>query len=391
VRDDGAVPPLAHVVVDLTLLCFVGFAVWCIRRRWQATVRVTKARADSAIEHAEVEVQQLTAKVDRYERALDVLPFGVVIGDGSTNHRNSMLAPLRRDGRLGAVLSEAIDRQRQSVLATGHGGEVVEFTGPPRRVISLTAHLLDGPDLDTVVVVEDLTERSHLEAVRRDFVANISHELRTPVGALAVLAETLQDEPDPLVVERLSGRLVEEAHRVARVIDDLLELSTLEGSKPLSASCQDLGTLVVEAVDRILPHATARNVRLAVDVPDEGPDAEVDRAQIVSAIANLVDNAVKYSEDGGAVRVSLATADGLATIEVADNGVGIPLAERERIFERFYRVDKARSRATGGTGLGLAIVRHVVANHGGDITVTSTAGLGSTFRLTIPTEQPAHV
>jgi two-component system, OmpR family, sensor histidine kinase SenX3 len=383
-----SVPPVLIVTFALAAVGAAGFAGWWAGRSRPSSSWVTKADLDGAAEASEAGAKQLVAKIDRYERAFDVLPFGVVVGDGSTGRRNKTLAPIRGNDRLGAVLSAAIERQ-QAPLAHDDSGEMVEFTGPPKRVFSVTAHVPEGSYRETVVVVEDLTERTHLESVRRDFVANISHELRTPVGALAVLAETLQDEPDPVVVERLSGRLVEEAHRVARVIDDLLELSALEGSKPLSAQRHDLGDLVVEAVDRIVPHANARDIRIAIDLPDDGPAAEVDRAQIVSAVANLVDNAVKFSEDGGEVMVNVTRADEQVVIEVVDRGVGIPLAERERIFERFYRVDKARSRATGGTGLGLAIVRHVVANHGGEITLDSTAGIGSTFRIVIPAEQPA--
>jgi two-component system, OmpR family, sensor histidine kinase SenX3 len=380
--------PVLVVTLVLAAVGAAGFVGWWAGRNRPSPSWVAKSSHDSAAEASDAEAKQLVAKVDRYERAFDVLPFGVVVGDGSTGRRNKTLAPTRSNDRLGVVLSAAIERQQKAPFTQDASGETVEFSGPPRRVFSVTAHVPEGSYQETVVVVEDLTERTHLESVRRDFVANISHELRTPVGALAVLAETLQDEPDPVVVERLSGRLVEEAHRVARVIDDLLELSALEGSKPLSAQRHDLGDLVVEAVDRVVPHANARDIRIAIDLPDDGPAAEVDRAQIVSAVANLVDNAVKFSEDGGEVMVNVTRADEQVVIEVVDRGVGIPLADRERIFERFYRVDKARSRATGGTGLGLAIVRHVVANHGGEIAVDSTAGIGSTFRMVIPVEQP---
>jgi two-component system sensor histidine kinase SenX3 len=237
-------------------------------------------------------------------------------------------------------------------------------------------------------LVDDVTERRRIDAVRTDFVANISHELKTPVGALAVLAETLVDETDPAVVTRIVDRMLEESHRASRTIDDLLELSRIELGDEQHRDEVEAAEVVRGAVDRAAGLAERRDIR--IDAPTSGPSIRVvgDRRQLVSAVGNLVENAVKYSESGGHVQVSAAASDGWVEFTVVDHGVGIPARDLDRIFERFYRVDKARSRGTGGTGLGLSIVRHVATNHGGEVLVTSREGEGSTFVLRIPRDSP---
>ena len=228
--------------------------------------------------------------------------------------------------------------------------------------------------------------------MRTDFVANISHELKTPVGALAVLAETLVDETDPAVVARIAERMLDEAHRAARTIDDLLELSRIELGGELLRDGVDPADVVVWAIERTEALAEQRNIDVvAGEGTRRGAALRVtgDRRQLVSALGNLVENAVKYSEVGGTVDVVVRPHEAWVDFEVIDHGVGIPARDLDRIFERFYRVDKARSRGTGGTGLGLAIVRHVATNHGGDVLVSSTEGEGSTFVLRIPREPQA--
>ncbi len=234
-----------------------------------------------------------------------------------------------------------------------------------------------------------MSERRRLEAVRRDFVANISHELKTPVGALSLLAETLLGEDDADVVGRLAERILAEALRVGRTIDDLLELSRIEIDETFEHEVVHVDDVVAEAVQRIRPGAEQHGISLAA--PDVDRDITVigDRRQLVSALFNLLDNAVKYSEPGSPVEVNVATVDGWVEIAVRDHGIGIPSRDIDRIFERFYRVDRARSRETGGTGLGLAIVRHVAVNHDGDVRVESRQGEGSTFTLTLPSHQDA--
>jgi two-component system sensor histidine kinase SenX3 len=223
--------------------------------------------------------------------------------------------------------------------------------------------------------------------VRTDFVANISHELKTPVGAIGLLAETLQAEDDPEVAERLAHRIQDEAFRVGRTIDDLLDLSKIELGQVATPEAVSVEAIVREAVARIRPAAEHAGITVSSDVPD-GLQVTGDRRQLTSALSNLLDNAVKYSDEGGSVEVLAIGRPGEVVLTVADHGIGIPARDMERVFERFYRVDQARSRETGGTGLGLAIVRHVVANHHGSVEVDSRLGEGSTFTLLLPAPVP---
>jgi two-component system sensor histidine kinase SenX3 len=235
-----------------------------------------------------------------------------------------------------------------------------------------------------LVAIDDITDARRLEAVRRDFVANLSHELKTPVGAIGLLAETLLAEPDPDVAHRLTERVVNESFRVSRTIDDLLELSRIEAGHEDVRQPVPVHLVLEEAADRIRPAAELRDIAIRVADVSARVSAWGDRRQLVSAVANLLDNAVKYSSPGSVVDVRAATDGTTVAIDVEDQGLGIPARDIERIFERFYRVDRARSRDTGGTGLGLAIVRHIVANHEGEVAVRSTEGQGSTFTVHVP-------
>jgi two-component system sensor histidine kinase SenX3 len=225
-----------------------------------------------------------------------------------------------------------------------------------------------------------------VEEVRRDFVANISHELKTPVGALALLAETMEEAADdPEAVRRFAGRMRQEASRLTYLVQDLITLSRIQAAEPVpDPNPVELGAVVAEVLDRCRMKASARGIELAESC-DHGLAVLGDEDLLITALRNLVENAVAYSPEKTRVVVS-ATRDGAsaAQISVADQGIGIPERDLERIFERFYRVDAARSRATGGTGLGLAIVKHVVAAHGGKVTVWSKEGVGSTFTLRLP-------
>ena len=237
-----------------------------------------------------------------------------------------------------------------------------------------------------LLLAEDQTESRRVEEVRRDFVATISHELKTPVGALALLAETMEEAADdPEAVRRFAGRMRQEASRLTYLVQDLITLSRIQAAEPVpDPNPVDLGAVVAEVLDRCRMKASARGIELAESC-DERLAVLGDEDLLVTALRNLVENAVAYSPEKTRVVVS-ATRDGVsaAQISVADQGIGIPERDLERIFERFYRVDAARSRATGGTGLGLAIVKHVVAAHGGKVTVWSKEGVGSTFTLRLP-------
>ncbi len=225
------------------------------------------------------------------------------------------------------------------------------------------------------MLIEDRSLQRRTETVRRDFVANISHELKTPIGALGLLAETIRDEPDNEVVSRLAERMIDEADRAGCTVDDLLELSRIEFGDDAEFGDVQAISMVGEAVARISSAAENAAVSVSVEVD---PELVVhgDRRQLVSAVFNLLDNAVKYSPSQSEVVVAASSASGRFELTVADCGVGIPRRDLDRVFERFYRVDRARSRGTGGTGLGLAIVRHVASNHLGEVSVDSTEGRG---------------
>ncbi|HET9690555.1 MAG TPA: ATP-binding protein [Acidimicrobiales bacterium] len=334
--------------------------------------------------------EQCLRRTLRFTSALDRVGEGVVItdADGTEVYRNDTARRLATAHIAGPLASSAIAEQLAAARRDGPNERVLEMFVPVRRVLVIRASpLVDGGIVDgSVAVVEDISERRRVDAIRRDFVANVSHELKTPVGALSLLAETLDGEDDPETVTRLSGRLTAEAERLARLIDDLLDLSRIEAHEAPVVDDVTVQSVIAEAVGAARPLADAAGIELGIEEPAAGLYVEGDRWELVSALRNLVDNAVKYTERGGRVVVSArrwAAGDGVE-LSVRDTGIGIPARDRERVFERFYRVDRARSRSTGGTGLGLSIVRHVAANHGGDVRLESEEGVGSTFTLVLP-------
>ena len=327
----------------------------------------------------------------RLAASLSVIPQGVVVFDldGAIAFRNKVAARYLSARHSEALVDEAIRELAEVALAEDGAAapaRTVELFGPPRRALVLKAVRLDhrSEDLGALVLIDDITDRRRLEAIRRDFVTNISHELKTPVGALGLLAETMSAEDDPEVAQRLAGRMMHEAFRVARTIDDLLELSRIEADPDARYEDLPVAALVTEAIDRVAGAATQQGISIEQDAAPISLVVAGDRRQLVSAIYNLLDNAVKYSDPGSSVTVGARTDGRSVEVSVSDHGVGIPRRDLERVFERFYRVDRARSRDTGGTGLGLAIVRHIAKNHGGSVRVESTEGTGSTFMLSLP-------
>jgi two-component system sensor histidine kinase SenX3 len=274
----------------------------------------------------------------------------------------------------------------QAALGGTSGRQTLELFGPPPRTVVVSGAPVESGAgwCGAVSTIADVTERARLEAMRTDFVANISHELKTPVGALALLAEALIGEDDTEVVDRLADKMVLEAHRVARIIEDLLELSRIELGEHPSWDEVGAGLVAAEAVERVRPLADYRDIEVQLHEPAAAVTVAGDVRQLVSAVANLVENGVKYSDPGSVVEVAVRGDERWAELVVTDHGIGIPARDLDRIFERFYRVDRARSRETGGTGLGLSIVRHVATNHGGTVAVESHEGVGSTFTLRIP-------
>ena len=316
--------------------------------------------------------------VDSYDRVLQASEaaraFGLVKGNNLVV--GELLALARQVRRDGETREGEID-----ISTSGFNGRTTSFAV---RVAPLGPAVGDGGLV--LLLAEDQTERRRVEEVRRDFVANTSHELKTPVGALALLAETVEDAADdPEAVRRFAGRMRQEAARLTNLVQDLITLNRIQAAEPIPDPVRaDLDAVVAEALDRCRLKATARGIELA-SAGTRHLSVLGDEDLLVTALRNLLDNAVAYSPEKTRVLVSTST-DGPDIIElsVADQGIGIPERDLERIFELFYRVDPARSRVTGGTGLGLAIVKHVTAAHGGKVEVTSKEGAGSTFTLRLP-------
>jgi len=358
-------------------------SVAVVRARRLERVAAAVPDLERRLDRTRTRVEESETLGSRLREAIDGAPQGVVLvdADGAVLLQNRAASEIAGSRHGEAIVRDAVDGVLAEVRAGGTGHRVVDLHGPPPRVVEVQARLVgDG----AMAVIEDVTEARRLDAVRRDLIANLGHELKTPLGAIGLLAETLLGETDPQVGGRLAERLVAESFRVSRTVDDLLELSRIEAGGEVPHEPVPVRMIVTGAVDRIRPAADLRGITIHADGVPERVTTLGERRQLVSAVANLLDNAVKYSPPGSEVSLR-ATSDGSrVTIEVEDHGLGIPARAVERIFERFYRVDRARSRDTGGTGLGLSIVRHIAANHGGDVTVRSEEGVGSTFVLDLP-------
>jgi two-component system phosphate regulon sensor histidine kinase PhoR len=272
-------------------------------------------------------------------------------------------------------------------LGEGQSGQL-EIPTPERRTLLLASAALAGGERGAVVVARDTTELTRVADMRRDFVANVSHELKTPLAAIRGYAETLRDGAldEPPTARRFTDRILVQCRRLQALLDDLLTLSRLESVASASAEKEpvDLKAILVRAAEVLSAAARERQVRIEVDAADGVPPVPGDPDGLERLVLNLADNAVKYNRPDGCVTLRLFRSDSQAVIEVTDSGIGIPQDALARIFERFYRVDKGRSREEGGTGLGLAIVKHVAQAHGGQVEVESRIGKGSTFRVKLP-------
>jgi two-component system, OmpR family, sensor histidine kinase SenX3 len=263
--------------------------------------------------------------------------------------------------------------------------------GGSSRAVHVVAAPVPGT-AQVVLLLSDLQEARRVEAVRRDFIANVSHELKTPVGAMLLLAEALREAADdPAATKHFTTRMLHEANRMSRLVQELLDLSRLQGGEPLpSMEALLVSDVIADAADPLQVRAEAAGISLDIG-HSAGLSILGDRRQLATALTNLIENAIAYSSRGGRVGVGARrhAEEGRAEIEIAisDEGVGIAKADQERVFERFYRIDTARSRATGGTGLGLAIVKHIAFNHGGRVSLWSSPGVGSTFTLHLPEPQ----
>jgi two-component system sensor histidine kinase SenX3 len=259
------------------------------------------------------------------------------------------------------------------------------------QAVTLVVHATLLGSRFVLVLAEDHTEARRLEAVRRDFVANISHELKTPIGAVGLLAEALDSAADdPVQVRRFARRLTQESHRLAKITREIIELSRLQSADMgASAELVRVDDIVTSALETTHVLAESHDVTLVKGGMKKVYVAGQEK-MLVSALHNLLANAIQYSPPGSRVGIGVRSTGGVVEIAVTDQGIGIPEEDLDRVFERFYRVDQARSRHTGGTGLGLSIVKHAVQNHGGDVRVWSKPGRGSTFTIRLPEADPAR-
>jgi len=326
------------------------------------------------------------------QRLVTLAPVGIVVVD---IHRDVVFMNDQAVA-LGVVRDRLLDDRAwlaaERTLSTGEPS-VIDLSprkpGPSGRsgvsVRGQVRLLAEEDSRFAVLYVDDQSEHARMEATRRDFVANVSHELKTPVGAMGVLAEALLSSPeDPELVRRFGGKVLAESNRLANMVGELIELSRLQGAERLpDLEPVDVDTVVSEALSRYKVAADNADIEITTDAPT-GLRVLGNQPLLVTALANLISNAIAYSPHGSTVSVSRRRRGDNVEIAVTDRGFGIARADQERVFERFFRVDKARSRETGGTGLGLAIVKHVAANHNGSIRVWSQPGTGSTFTLSIP-------
>jgi two-component system phosphate regulon sensor histidine kinase PhoR len=294
-------------------------------------------------------------------------------------------------GRLPEGIGTLPPALRAAVTEAKTGGVPVSVEtdlGAPERTLRGLASAVDS-DGSVLLVLRDVTEAKRLDSVRRDFVTNASHELKTPAAAIQAIAETIRraTTSDPEVIPRFAEQLEREAIRLSRIVSDLLDLSRLESGSDLASDVR-IDDIAREETARFRAAAEEAGLNLEVDV---GPTERVrgSARDLSLLVRNLVDNAIRWTRPGGSVRVSVGAVDGETRLEVADTGIGIPSRDLSRIFERFYRVDRARSRDTGGTGLGLSIVRHVAENHGGSVRVESELGRGTTFEVRLPAVRAA--
>ena len=325
--------------------------------------------------------------------AIDRLPQGVVIvdRDGEVVVRNRQAEHMLGVAHLDALVDESVEEHLRAAGAGLETADTLDVMGPPRCTLVVRGSVVsvDGQRVGAMCTIEDVSERTRLDSVRTDLVANISHELKTPVGAIALLAETLADEDEPEVIARLAPKLTAEAERLSRIIDELLELSRIELGGQSLGEVVEVEAVVREAMALHAPLAQTRDIPVRLTAADPGAAVAGNRRQLLSAVGNLLENAIKYSDPGAPVEITVGLDRQEVVVELRDHGMGIPQRDLDRVFERFYRVDKARSRETGGSGLGLSIVRHVMANHGGQVSVASVEGEGSTFTLRLPAEVPS--
>ncbi|WP_084436398.1 sensor histidine kinase [Aldersonia kunmingensis] len=364
------------VIVAVATVAFLAGALIApaLRRRRPRVIEDTGLTIAQVLDHIVRSTPSGVAVVDEHR---DVVLF---------NPRATELGLVDESGRLDDRAWVAA----QVVLRNGDAAECDlsnrELGARENISVRGTARMLSQYNSNLVLIfADDDSEQVRMESARRDFVANVSHELKTPMGAMSLLAEALlESSDDPDAVRHFGGKVLMESNRLGNMVKELISLSRLQGAEKLpELSIVDIDELVNEAVVRSRLSAETADITVATDRPS-GLEVAGDRTLLLTALTNLVENAITYSPAGSSVSVSRSLRDGKVAVSVTDRGIGIAKENQERVFERFFRVDPARSRSTGGTGLGLAIVKHVVANHNGEIELWSKPGIGSTFTIRIP-------
>lgn len=349
-----------------------------------------------AVQHILDERRTEQKHTRRLSSSLETLNYGIAIYDQNNEtifknpyadtfltglHSDALVADAVDDMFLSRVSHEIIERE-VDIYTTPHPASPLTSRKRTYYLILQTLYA-EGKDIGSILSIDDISEQERLEAIRRDFVSNISHELKTPIGAIALLAETIEDEPDPKIVKNFLPKIIKETDRLTDTIDDLLTLSRIEHGSREHFSEIDLLRPIMQAQDRVLTFAAQKNLEVNVILPEDSPTIFGDAIQLTSAFYNLLENSVKYSKRGGGkTTIKVENIGDIVQLSFSDNGIGIPTKDQDRIFERFYCVD--RSHSGSGVGLGLAIVRHVVVNHEGLISVQSHEGVGTTFTIQLP-------
>ena len=356
---------------------------------WQRLVGELTAVGESL----QTRYEELAGERARVERLLDAMPTAILLfepaGMAYANPAGQAMFSVGRSESRSPLQVLGVEGLAGAVAEARETGRSVDIE-VERAERHLTAHAaMTGEDV-VALVVTDVTDSRRLEEVRRDFVTNASHELKTPVAGMQALADSLglAIERDPERARSMIVRLQIEATRLGKLVRELLDLARLEEDTAAALGGRqrvDLADVVRVQAERLAPLAAARRVTLLWDCQEPAP-LVAQPGDIRLIVANLIENALRYNRPGGRVDVRVGRTAREVVLEVEDNGLGIPEADRDRVFERFYRVDKARSRAAGGTGLGLSIVRHATERHGGEVTVDSVLGEGSTFRVVLPVE-----
>ncbi|MGE5592063.1 MAG: two-component system histidine kinase PnpS [Betaproteobacteria bacterium] len=346
-------------------------------------------------------ISELAERKNRMETILAAMADGVIAVDPYgrillVNRAACEMLGVSEEQALGKYVLEAVrNHDLAEALESAMRGEAdtreIKLRSPRQATIGVLSAPIseseNGAVTGAVAVLHDVTEVRRLEQIRTDFVSNVSHELRTPVTSIKGFVDTLLEGAmdDRATLERFLGIISHETDRLAQIISDLLELSKLESKgTEVRKTPVSLRAVVEAALGIVRGKALQRDIHISVDISPDVPPVPADEALLVQVFVNLLDNAVKYTPEGGHVRVRAHREDGATRVDVSDTGIGIPPEHLPRIFERFYRVDKGRSRQLGGTGLGLAIVKHIVERHGGQVWVASTPGEGSTFSFTLP-------